>query len=253
MSRELAGGPSPEPRFPGLPVPSALALFSQLGSPPGARLWKPGPGELVPRRSNAGGCPRGAATPSPVPRAIQERAAPGIAHARPVAAPPHTGHRLCVPSRPPEGALGGPTPLGAETPLPHSPDLISDLPPFQRGGGCWGRGGGGVLCGSRQHHPQATRTWSHSSKALLSWPVPRQPHFSHSFPSVRRSLPSLRSLHWHLVPPLLVRGRPGRAVQARRAGGSSSLPSYESYVWNSRGARAFLSGCRCFLYNWKTP
>lgn len=85
-------------------------------------------------------------------------------------------------------------------------------------------------------------------------PLPRQTHFSHSFPATQPSPPTFRSLHWHHILTLLVKSRPGPlGCGLRDRAGSGALPSYESYVRNSEGSQAFLSGCLCFLCSGKAP
>lgn len=188
LSGGLLGGLTPEPRSLVSGAVSARPCFPSVG----VRLGRP----LQPwvRRICAlqKRCKRASLRG---PRAIRKTSAPGIAHTRPPSCFPLAG-QLHVPHVGLQAALRSPSPLGAETQFPAA--QTSSVTKV----------GGGVLPGvvlscSGPHRLQTTRTESpessesSSSKALPSWPLPHQAHFSHSFPATHPSPPTFGSLHWH--------------------------------------------------------
>lgn len=195
------------------------------------------------------------------PRAISEHSAARIGHTRPPTPPPAASHQpassVCPVSVSGCRQLSEARAHWVQKQRSPAAQTSSLTFLFLNPAGAGPQAPEGVVSRSGLHRPQATRTRSLapcSSKALASWPLPHQAHFSHSFPATHPSPPTFRSLHWHSILPLLVRRRPrplgcGLPEQA----GSGALPSYESYVWNSEGSPAFLSGCHCFLCSWKTP
>lgn len=170
---------------------------------------------------------------------------------------PHETPQLLPTGRPapcaPCGPAGGsqkPEPPGCRNTVPCSPDLIRD-----QGGGGGAAGGGPQLLWATPPSDHQNREPRELREQLLEGPsllAAAPPGTFFTFFSCYASQPA--NFRKPALASILVRSRPRPlGCGLREQGGSGAPPSYESYVWNSEGSRAFLSGCHCFLCSWEPP
>lgn len=241
LSGGLLGGLTPEPRSLVSGAVSARPCFPSVG----VRLGRP----LQPwvRRICAlqKRCKRASLRG---PRAIRKTSAPGIAHTRPPSCFPLAG-QLHVPHVGLQAALRSPSPLGAETQFPAA--QTSSV--TKVGGGA--AGGGPQLLWATPPSDHQNQEPRELREQLLEGPsllAAAPPGTFFTFFSCYASQPA--NFRKPALASILVRSRPRPlGCGLREQGGSGAPPSYESYVWNSEGSRAFLSGCHCFLCSWEPP